>query len=58
MAKSIQLGLKENWKQFTIGAIISGFTADMFGIEYAILIIEILTIISALIIAFRIPKLI
>ena len=42
---------------YAFGAIISGITADFFGIEYAILLIAGLTIISSLIIKFRMPEL-
>lgn len=34
---SIQLGLKENWKQFTILVIINGFVGGMVGLERTIL---------------------
>jgi len=41
---------------YAIGAIISGITADVFGIEYAILLIGFITILSSLIIKIRMPK--
>jgi len=41
---------------YAIGAIISGITADIFGIEYAILLIGIITILSSLVIKIRMPK--
>jgi MFS family permease len=41
---------------YALGAIISGITADIFGIKYAIILIGILTIISAIIIQIRMPK--
>ena len=41
---------------YAFGAIISGITADIFGIPYAILLIGILTIISSIIIQIRMPK--
>ena len=41
---------------YAFGAIISGITADVFGIQYAILLIGILTIISSIIIQIRMPK--
>ena len=31
--KSVQLGLKENWKQFTLLVIINGFVGGMVGLE-------------------------
>ena len=33
----IQLGLKENWKQFTLLVIINGFVGGMVGMERSIL---------------------
>lgn len=41
---------------YAFGAVISGITADLFGVEYAIFLIGGLTIISSLIIKFRMPK--
>lgn len=41
---------------YAFGAIISGITADLFGIDYAIFLIGGLTIISSLIIKFRMPE--
>jgi MFS family permease len=41
---------------YALGAIISGITADLFGIQYAIILIGILTILSAIIIQIRMPK--
>jgi MFS family permease len=41
---------------YAFGAVISGLTADILGTEYAIFLIGGLTIISALIIQFRMPK--
>jgi len=35
--KNIQLGLKENWKQFTLLVIINGFVGGMVGLERSIL---------------------
>ena len=40
---------------YAVGAVVSGITADFFGIEYAILLIGGLTLISSLIIKFRMP---
>lgn len=51
------IGTFRLWRDlgYAFGAVISGITADIFGIEYAILLIGILTIISSLIIQFRMP---
>jgi MFS family permease len=35
--KNVQLGLKENWKQFTLLVIINGFVGGMIGLERSIL---------------------
>jgi len=35
--KQVQLGLKENWKQFTLLVIINGFVGGMVGLERSIL---------------------
>jgi MFS family permease len=52
------LGVFRFWRDsgYAFGAIISGVTADILGINYAILLIGILTIASSLVIQFRIPK--
>ena len=52
------IGVFRLWRDlgYAIGAIISGIIADIFGIDYAILAIGIITIISSLIIKFRMPK--
>lgn len=52
------IGTFRLWRDlgYAVGAIISGITADLFGITYAIILIGILTIISSLIIKFRMPK--
>jgi hypothetical protein len=34
---NIKLGLKENWKQFTLLVIINGFVGGMVGLERSIL---------------------
>ena len=41
---------------YAIGAIISGITADIFGIHYAIILIGVLTVLSAVIIQVRMPR--
>ena len=35
--KNISLGLKENWKQFTLLVIINGFVGGMVGLERTLL---------------------
>jgi MFS family permease len=52
------IGTFRLWRDlgYAIGAIISGITADLFGVEYAILVIGSLTIISAIIIMIRMPQ--
>jgi len=35
--KKVQLGLKENWKQFTLFGIINGFVGGRVGLERSIL---------------------
>ena len=51
------LGVFRLWRDagYAFGAIISGFIADFFGVSYAIISIGILTILSALVIHFRMP---
>ncbi|MDR2221773.1 MAG: MFS transporter [Flavobacteriaceae bacterium] len=53
------IGTFRLWRDlgYAIGAILSGITADLFGIEYAVLSIGILTILSSLIIQIRMPRL-
>ncbi len=52
------IGTFRLWRDlgYAIGAIISGITADLFGIEYAILLIGVITIFSSLVIKFRMPN--
>ena len=52
------IGTFRLWRDlgYAFGAIISGVTADLFGIEYAIFLIGGLTISSSLIIQFRMPN--
>lgn len=52
------IGTFRLWRDlgYAFGAIISGITADLFGIEYAIILIGVLTIASSLVIQFRMPK--
>jgi MFS family permease len=52
------IGVFRLWRDlgYAIGAIISGITADVFGIKYAVLLIGIITIISSLVIKLRMPS--
>ena len=52
------IGTFRLWRDlgYAIGAIISGITADLFGINYAIILIGVITIVSSLIIEIRMPK--
>lgn len=52
------IGIFRLWRDlgYAIGAIISGITADLFGIEYAIFLIGIITIVSSIIIKLRMPE--
>jgi MFS family permease len=52
------IGTFRLWRDlgYAFGAIISGVTADIFGIQYAILLIGTLTVVSSLIIKFRMPE--
>ncbi|WP_217700009.1 MFS transporter [Sphingobacterium sp. CZ-UAM] len=54
------IGTFRLWRDmgYAFGAVISGGVADLMGIEYAIFIIGSLTIVSALVIRFRMPKII
>ncbi len=51
------IGTFRLWRDlgYAFGAIISGITADLFGIQYAIFLICGLTVMSALVIKFRMP---
>ncbi len=52
------IGTFRLWRDlgYAFGAIISGITADLFGIDYAIFLIGALTIISSFVLKFRMPK--
>jgi predicted MFS family arabinose efflux permease len=52
------IGTFRLWRDlgYAFGALISGVTADVFGIQYAIFLIGGLTIISSLVIKFRMPE--
>jgi MFS family permease len=51
------IGTFRLWRDlgYAFGAVISGITADIFGLEYAIMLIGTLTVFSSLIIKFRMP---
>jgi MFS family permease len=52
------IGTFRLWRDlgYAFGAVISGLTADFFGIQYAIILIGSITVISAFIIQLRMPK--
>ena len=52
------IGTFRLWRDlgYVFGALISGIVADLFGIEYAIILTGVLTIISSIIIKFRMPE--
>jgi MFS family permease len=52
------IGTFRLWRDlgYAFGAVISGITADFFGIEYAIFLIGGITILSSLVIKFRMPE--
>jgi rhodanese-related sulfurtransferase len=52
------IGTFRLWRDlgYAIGAIISGITADLFGVNYAIVLIGCITILSSIIIEIRMPK--
>ena len=52
------IGVFRLWRDlgYAVGAILSGIIADLFGINYAIFSIGLITIISSLIIKFRMPE--
>ena len=52
------IGTFRLWRDlgYAFGAVVSGIVADLFGVEYAIFLIGVLTFISSLIIKFRMPE--
>jgi MFS family permease len=52
------IGIFRLWRDlgYAIGAIVSGITADFFGIKFSILLIGLITIFSSFIIQFRMPS--
>ncbi len=53
------IGVFRLWRDlgYAVGAILSGIIADLFGVEYSVLTIGIITILSAMVIQFRMPAL-
>ncbi|TVQ76218.1 MAG: MFS transporter [Flavobacteriales bacterium] len=58
LQRAESIGTFRLWRDlgYAFGAVISGITADAFGVEYAIYLIGGLTIISSMIIKFRMPE--
>jgi len=52
------IGVFRLWRDlgYAIGAIISGIIADLFGVQYAIITIGVITVLSSLVIKFRMPS--
>jgi len=52
------IGVFRLWRDlgYAIGAIVSGIIADVFGVQYAILTIGVITVLSSLLIKFRMPN--
>jgi MFS family permease len=52
------IGTFRLWRDlgYAFGAVISGITADLFGVNYAILLIGVITVISSIIIQVRMPE--
>ncbi len=52
------IGTFRLWRDlgYAIGAIISGIAADVFGVEYAVVLIGIITVISSIILQLRMPS--
>jgi len=57
MQRAESIGTFRLWRDlgYAFGAVISGITADVFGIQYAIFLIGVLTLLSALVIQLRMP---
>jgi MFS family permease len=58
MQRAESIGTFRLWRDlgYAIGALISGLTADFFGVPAAIVFIGLLTILSSLVLQFRMPK--
>ncbi len=52
------IGVFRLWRDlgYAIGAIVSGIIADLFGVQYAIVTIGVLTVLSSLLLKFRMPN--
>jgi MFS family permease len=52
------IGIFRFWRDagYAIGAIISGFTADLFGVEFAIVLVGLITVGSAILLQVRMPE--
>jgi MFS family permease len=52
------IGVFRLWRDlgYVFGALISGLVADLFGVSQAIILIAILTILSSVVVQFRMPK--
>jgi MFS family permease len=52
------IGTFRLWRDlgYAVGAVISGITADLFGVTYAIMLIGVITVASSIVIQVRIPK--
>jgi MFS family permease len=51
------IGVFRLWRDlgYAIGAVVSGIIADLFGVEYAVITIGVITVLSSLVIQFRMP---
>jgi MFS family permease len=58
LQRAESIGTFRLWRDlgYAFGAVISGVTADLFGVDYAIFLIGGLTVASSIIIKFRMPK--
>ena len=58
LQRAESIGVFRLWRDlgYAIGAIVSGITADLFGIEFSIILIGLITLISSIIIQFRMPS--
>jgi MFS family permease len=58
VGRAESIGIFRLWRDagYAFGAIISGITADVFGLEYAIYLTGGITVLSALVIQFRMPR--
>ncbi len=58
LQRAESIGVFRLWRDlgYAIGAIISGITADLFGLEFSIILIGLITIMSSIIIQLRMPS--